>query len=282
MTISTESHQSLERYVAIIDVFSGLHANSPPPHGGTRAYGVTEMSRALGLSKGTMSRYLRRLEDVGLLDRLADRRYALSTRLYHWGQAATPSGNLRIAARSVMEALAHQFGETVSLFVLDTDAAVCIDQVDGLHPVRLSAAVGRRLPLHTGSSPRLLLAFAPAKRQEAFLSQGPYPRLATGTMTDADQLHQALAATREVGYVVSVGESNDGVVGVAAPIREANGGVCAALSIAGPLTRLNPTRQSEILAGVVTGTENISRALGYLSPDYPGGPVRMNGKASSA
>lgn len=263
-------------------MIAGLHTSVPRPNDAARAFGVVEVSRAVGLSKGTVSRYLRRLEEVGLLNRLADRRYALSTRLYHWGQAAAPRGDLRIRARPVMEDLANQFGETVSLFILDADAAVCIDQVDGLHPIRLSAAVGRRLPLHTGASPRLLLAFASAERQEAFLAQGPYPALTTETITDMIRLRQAFIAARKQGSVISVGESNDGVVGIAAPIREASGVVSAALSIAGPLHRLNVDRQVQVLADIETGADRISRALGFLSPSLPQDLARMNGKVSPA
>jgi len=259
-----ETSQALERYVAILDVLAGLRPDGQGVSDGRGAYGVADLSRALGLSKGTVSRYLQRLKEAGVLDRLADRRYALATRVYHWGQAAAPRADLRALARPVMEALAQRFGEPVSIFVLDADAAVCIDQVEGLHPVRLTAAVGRRLPLHTGSSPRLLLAFAPEAEREAFLARAPYPALTPDTITDGAVLRRAIAETQRAGYVVSEGESNEGVIGIAAPIRDGSGRVAAALSIAGPTNRLDGARRNEAVDGVRSAVDELSRSLGFL------------------
>lgn len=258
---------ALRRYVAILDLFAGLRPSaggSDAGGNGGRAYGVAEISRALGLAKGTISRYLHRLEQAGVLVRLPDRRYTLATRVYHWGQAAAPRADLRAQARPVMEALTARFGETVSLFVLEPDAAVCIDQVDGLHPVRLNAVVGRRLPLHTGASPRMLLAFAPREQQEAILAQGVYPPLTPATITDAATLRRALAETRRDGYVLNEGEANEGVIGIAVPVRDAAGAVRAALSIAGPDNRFRGERRAEMIAGLLTAADSISRSLGYL------------------
>jgi DNA-binding IclR family transcriptional regulator len=253
----------LDRYVAILDVFAGIRGGELPSNGGMNAYGVTDLSRAVGVTKGTMSRYLRRMEEVGILIRLPDRRFTLSTRVYHWGQAATPSSDLRFLANPLLKELVNRLGETASLFVLQSNAAVCIDQVDGVHPVRLNAAVGRQLPVHTGASPRLLLAFAPEEDQRAVLDQAPFAALTPHTIVDGDSLERALEQAREDGYVVSIGESNEGAIGLAAPIRDARGHVIAALSIAGPMNRLEDERLDEALMAVRTAATRVSERLGF-------------------
>jgi DNA-binding IclR family transcriptional regulator len=235
---------------------------------GHRAYGVAEVSTTLGLSKGTVSRYLLRLESAGLLVRLPDRKYTLSPRVYHWGQAAKPGADIQTQARPIMEGLANRFGEPVSLFVLASGVAVCIDQVDGLHPVRLNASIGRQLPLHTGASPRLLLAYAPTDIQEAVLAEEPFPRMGPATLTTGEELRVELARTRERGYVVSVGESNEGVIGIAAPVLDASGQVVAALSIAGLETRLRSPLREECLSSVRSAANEVSEALGFLSSKF--------------
>ncbi|MGH2615817.1 MAG: IclR family transcriptional regulator [Thermomicrobiales bacterium] len=255
---------ALERLVAILDAFAGIHREDAGG-GEPTPLGVSELSRHLGLSKGTVSRYLRRLEEAGVLQRLPDRRYLLGSRVYAWGQAAAPGSDVKRWAHPVMEHLAHEFGETVSLFVLlaDQGEAVCIDQVDGLFPIRLSAAVGRHLPLHAGASPRLLLAFAPDDLREAFLARGQYPALAPATITGAATLRRVLEETRRIGHVESQDESDEGAVGVAAPIRDAAGSVRAAISVAGPATRIEGARREAIVAGVREGAMTVSRALGF-------------------
>lgn len=265
---------SLERLVAILDTFAGQRkdgewATEPVP------MGVTDVSRALGLSKGTVSRYLRRLEEVGVLERLSDRRYGLGSRVYAWGQAAAPGSDVRRWAHPVMEQLAARFGETVSLFVLDGGEAVCIDQVDGRYSIRLSATVGRHLSLHAGSSPRLLLAFAPDAQREAFLARGAFPRLGPRTITDAQSLRTAIDEARSAGYVLSQEELDEGAVGVAAPIRDEKGNVRAALGVAGPLSRFEGARRDAVVAGVCEAAAAISRALGFASAiaDPANGPT---------
>jgi DNA-binding IclR family transcriptional regulator len=227
--------------------------------------GVLEVSRALDLPKGTVSRYLSRLENAGILQRLPNRRYVLGSRVYEWGQAAAPGSDVKRWAHPVMEQLAAEFGETVSLFVLleKSLVAVCIDQVDGLHPIRLSAAIGRHLPLHVGASPRLLLAFAPDQQREAVLARDSYPALAPATITDAATLRRTLEETRRMGYVESVSESDDGAVGIAAPIRDASGTVRAAVSVAGPGSRIAGPRREAIVIGVCDAAAAISRSLGF-------------------
>ncbi len=255
---------SLERLVAILDAFAGIRYSGSQKTD-PASVGVADLSRALGLSKGTVSRYLRRLEQAGVLQRLPDRRYVLGSRVYDWGQAAAPGSDVRRWAHPVMEQLASEFGETVSLFVpiAERGEAVCIDQVDGLFPIRLNAAVGRYLPLHVGASPRLLLAFAPVEEREAFLARGSFPTLATATITEAATLRPLLEETRRVGYVLSQNESDEGAVGAAAPIRDAGGVVRAALSVAGPATRIEGSRRNAIVSGVQEGAAIVSRALGY-------------------
>jgi DNA-binding IclR family transcriptional regulator len=253
---------SLERVVAILDGFAAAHETNghdaePTP------LGVTDLSRSLGLAKGTISRYLHRLEEAGVLLRLPDRRYVLSSRVHAWGQAAIPGGDIRRWARPVMERLAAEFGETVSLFILDSDDAVCIDQVDGHYPIRLSAIIGRHLPLHVGASPRLLLALAPVEQREAYLAREPFPRLAPRTITTVAALRQAIEETRRTGYVLSQDESDEGATGIAVPIRDASGNVRAALSLAGPSSRFGESRRNAIVAGVQEGARVISATLGF-------------------
>lgn len=261
---------NLERYVAVLDVFAGLYDTGKRGlvgRSGDGLYlGVGDVSAELGISKGTVSRYLRRLETAGVLVRLPDKRYKLSPRVFFWGQAAKPGSDVQSIARPVMKSMAERFGEPVSLFVLASGVAVCIDQVDGNQPVRLNAQVGRQLPLHTGSSPRLLLAYAPEEIREATLANTPYPRLTPATLSTAEEIRAALEETRERGYVVSIGESNEGVVGIAAPIRDTSGEVVAALSMAGPESRLHGTWRDECLAAVREAADGLSLSLGYLQP----------------
>lgn len=274
MTDSNESSQALVRYVAILDLLAGLTVCESSPRAKGIGYSVADVSQCLKISKGTISRYLQRMEGAGLLVRTADRRYTLSSRVYYWGQAAAPRRDISARARPAMESLAEDFHEPVALFVLDADAAVCIDQIEGRFPLRLNAAVGRRLPLHTGASPRLLLAFSSPEHQHAILAQAPLPALGPNTITDAADLARALESARIDEYVVSDGEANAGVIGVAAPIRDSSSHVCAAISIAGPTERMSGERQLAVITAVREAARQVSSALGYATPGVPAAAER--------
>jgi DNA-binding IclR family transcriptional regulator len=166
-----------------------------------------------------------------------------------------------------MEMLAREHGETVSLMVRDGDEAVCIDQVDGLFPIRLSAVRGRRLSLYTGASPRLLLAFAPEEEREDYISRCNFIKITPRTIGDPEQLRSALTEIPRCGYAVSEGELDEGVVSFAAPNRNASGRVVASMSAAGPKTRLEGERRDALIAGLLGATARASAAIGYRPCD---------------
>lgn len=262
MAAGSETNGALERLVAILDLYAGLRPSpgQPPDLAGL---GVADVSRALGLPKGTVSRQLSRLEKVGILQRLPDRRYRLGNRVYAWGQSAAPGSDIKRWAHPVMEQLAAEFGETVSLFVREGQDAVCIDQVDGSFSLRLTAVVGRRLALHAGSSPRLLLAYAPLEVQNLVLDHECLPAFASGTITEPALLQRAIAETQRVGYTFSQNELDEGAIGIAAPIRDAAGTVRAAIGAAGPANRFTGERSDAIVIAVCKAAASVSLALGY-------------------
>jgi len=82
---------------------------------------------------------------------------------------------------------------------------------------------------------------------------------------DPDQLEQTLARIRQQGYAVVVDELDQGAHSIAAPIRDAQGRVVAAISIAGPSHRFTPERVQRYIQLVQQAAQEISHALGYVS-----------------
>jgi DNA-binding IclR family transcriptional regulator len=79
----------------------------------------------------------------------------------------------------------------------------------------------------------VLLAYGALER-----SSGALPKLATKTIVEQRVLSRELEAVRQRGYAVADGELEDGLVGVAAPVRD--GANCvAAVCVSGPRYRVN-------------------------------------------
>jgi DNA-binding IclR family transcriptional regulator len=231
---------------------------------------VTELAQALGVHKSTASRLAATLEGRGFLQRVpGDRTYRLGPELGRLGLVALGRHDLVVAARGIMEELAQRTGETVNLAILDQIEAVNIAQVDGPHIVGIGFWTGRRNKLHCSSNGKVLLAFAGAE-----LGDGPYEALTPRTVTDASALRVQLEKVREQGWATALGELEEGLHSVAAPIVDALGQCHAALSVAGPSYRLPPERLREFAPLCVEAARQIGLRLDGAVPAARGGVRR--------
>ncbi len=224
---------------------------------------ATEIAARLGMSRSTTYRYLQSLRAVGLVEEdAAGGRFRLGPRILSLARVARQALGLPEVALPVMRDLAAQTGETVLLTRRSQQQVVCVERVEAnQYPIRISYERGHVLPLHAGASAKVLLAFEDPVEIEAVLASGPLPRYTERTVTDPAELRRQLGAIREAGYVVTDGEVDAGVRGVAAPVWGADGRVVAGLSIAGPAFRLDDGALPAAVAAVQTAAATLSQRL---------------------
>jgi DNA-binding IclR family transcriptional regulator len=140
-------------------------------------------------------------------------------------------------AQPSIRRLADESGETANLIVPRPAGTEAIAQVDGRHLLGATNWVGRELPLHCTAAGKVFLAFG-----VAVLADGPLSAPARATIVDRDRLARALETVREEGYATIVDELEDGLAAVAAPVRDRDGAVIAALTVSGATLRLPPAR----------------------------------------
>src|SRR5262249_22316816 len=128
--------------------------------------------------------------------------------------------------------------------------------------IQVNAVIGRRRPLHVGSS-KVMLAYLDADEREAFLL-GPLERFTRNTITDPDKLRRRCEQIRHVGLSVSQGEVNDDLVSITAPVFGADGRIAATLNLAAPANRAPEARHEEIGEMVKDAARRISQAIGFL------------------
>ncbi len=247
---------------AIARAVDVLCAFERPPH----EFGPSELARQLGMTKNHVFRVLKTFEACGFVRRVEDR-YMVGVRAFEVGQLAIKHLDVVRVARPLIRSLHEQTGETVHLAVLDatTLEAICVDRIESHHAVRLSAEVGRRFPLHAGACPKVLLAFLPQAQRDAILVRG-LPAFTGRTVTDPIELRSELAHIRKSGYAIADEDLDVGAAAVAAPIRDWSGQVVAAISVAGPITRVREGLNTALRAAVVFSAEQISKQLGYSQP----------------
>jgi len=227
-------------------------------------WGVSTLSREVAMSKSTVHRILRVLEQHGFVTQNAEtKRFRLGLAGIELGRRAQAGMELRRIALPIMEQLSSTSGETVLLQVVspEGDRVVCIERVQQRRGLRLILDVGSTAPLYAGCSSKVLLAYLDKETIDAVLKKRLRP-LASHTTTDPAQIRAQLAEIRRKGYAVSFEETDEGVAGASVPIRDARDRVIASLTISGPLTRVNTATINHYAGIAREGAERIEAELG--------------------
>jgi DNA-binding IclR family transcriptional regulator len=130
--------------------------------------------------------------------------------------------------------------------------------------IRMRSDIGVRKPAFCTAEGLVMLAFQPPALLNEIIARGLTARTAR-TQTDPEVLWRTLERVRHDGYAIEDEESEVGMRSVAAPIRNANAEVVAAIGVAGPVQRLS----DEVVAGfapkVLEAAATISSRIGYRS-----------------
>lgn len=227
-----------------------------------KSSGVTELANQLSLGKSNVHRLLQGLVQQGFARKEPDTgRYELTMKLWALGAKVFQRLDLRREALPFMQLLANETQETVHLSILEGTEALYIEKIDSPQPVRAYTTVGGRAPASCVATGKVLLAWA----SEDTIAQAAEKlhRYTPHSIVSADELHRQLQRIRTIGYAVNRGEWREQVVGVAAPLHDAIGGVIGALGISGPAERLNDRSISDNIPRLMELAECISARLGY-------------------
>jgi DNA-binding IclR family transcriptional regulator len=134
----------------------------------------------------------------------------------------------------------------VHLGVRDGLAVVYVDAMRTRMRHGISSRVGDRWPMHATGTGFVLLAHASSDLREKVLS-GHLARFSPYTITDPDELRRALATIRQTGLAVAHGQISPHHTVVAAPIHDACGAVCAAISVVIETGRARPRELGTVL-----------------------------------
>lgn len=221
---------------------------------------LRRLTTDLDMPKSSVHRLLGELVALGVVRRDEAHRYALGPRLLYWGEAAADAFDLRGLAEPPMRSLRDEIGESVHLYIREGDTRVCIAAVEAEHVLRPFIALGRPLPLRAGAAGKVLLAFADTEvRQRVLADVASNPTLYPGR--SPDQIADDLAESARTGWATSSGEREAGVAAAAAAVRDARGGVAAALAVSGPETRLDPARLAAIRIPLEAAAAAITRRM---------------------
>ncbi len=222
---------------------------------------LAALAESAGCTRTAAFRLLRTLQGRGFtIQDEARGLWRLGARWNALGRAASEQGALAATAMPCLAALGKATGENVYLRVRDgmESETVAIYQTDPT--IRMYSEVGKRGPLHAGSS-RILLAFAPEAVQTQLLAQR-LNRYTPATRVDTKWIAADLQRIRTRGYLITSDEVVAGAVGIAAPVRDAAGAVVAVLHVSSPSMRMRPPRPRNLLPQVMDAAAKLSQSLG--------------------
>jgi DNA-binding IclR family transcriptional regulator len=211
---------------------------------------IAELAERADLPPSTAYRLANELEGHGLVERNGGG-LALGLRLLELARRIEDrlAAGLVEPARGVMRGLAREHGETVLLTAPAGRFAIGLDSVEPPRPIRLSYGRWRVTPMHLGASGKVLLAHLPPRAAERVIAAVDHAPIASGRSVDVARLRRALAEVRERGVLVTHGELDRGVSGVAAPVLGVRGRLVAGLTLAGPTERVRAN--AEVLSAAV-------------------------------
>lgn len=226
---------------------------------------LTELSHRTSLSKSTVQRLTYTLRNLGFLDRDKEtKKFRLGQRAVLLGLSIVKHSDLRKVAFPSLEKTSKEIGETVNLAILDGTEIVYVERIKTQQILNINLEVGSRLPAYCTSMGKAILAFLPPERLEGLFKEMKLKPQTSHTIISKTALKRELEKVRQRGYAINNEELSIGLRSVAAPVRNADGEVIAAVNIAVPSSRVQLKRlETELAPKVIETANRISYTLGY-------------------
>lgn len=231
--------------------------------------GVMEIAGLMDREKSQVSRTLRTLNELGLVDRDPDTlNYRLGWQLF---ALAARAGDQRLLeeASPLLFGLVREVRERAHLCVLQGGEVLTVLSESPALAVQAVDWVGRAVPAHCTSSGRALLIDRSLPELASLWPGDLLPRPAPNSPDTVGELHARIVEARRKGFAVAEEELEVGLVAVAAPVRDGRGRVVAALDISGPKFRLEAHLQA-VGQEVKEAAEELSRKVGWRAEDGDG------------
>lgn len=224
----------------VLSVFDAVARSQP--------IGVSELARLLHEDKSMVQRMLVTLAAEGWIraEPGSNSKWRVTRRIRLLADIACAEDDLRLMARSSLEALRDSSGETVSLVVNDADRFIVSDVAESHELLRTVPRIGREVPGPVSATSLAFLPFMPRSTQVGILGNEP-----------SEEVEQQLAEVRERGYAILESTLGGGTVSIASVIRDGTGAPVAAVVLSAPVARLSRRNRD----AVGTEVRQVAQAL---------------------
>jgi IclR family transcriptional regulator, pca regulon regulatory protein len=192
---------------------------------------LAAVATAAGLARPTARRILLTLEQLGYVRAAAGGGFELTPRVLELGMSYVLSRNLWEVARPHMERLVGRTHESSSIAQLDGSDIVYVARVAVPKIIALAVTIGTRFPAMPTSLGKVLLAALPPDAAEHVLAEPSRSGITPRWQPDAAERAAELRTVRARGWSLTDEQLAAGIRSVAAPLRDGDGRVIAALNV---------------------------------------------------
>jgi len=221
---------------------------------------IAWIAAATGLTYPTAHRFIQTLVERRYLRPVEGQRYGLGPKLVELGFAAHGQNDLVRLARPWLEDLARRSRDAVHLARREGNEVVYLDKFPGARAIEISSRVGGRKPvISTGVGKALLLDEGEDTLHRLY--ETDYG-LMTNPISESVWMER-MERYRAGGYAFDLGEDDNSVRCVAAPLRDASGKIVGGISVSSAIEFMDGTRMTALIKEVKEAAAAISAELGH-------------------
>ena len=201
--------------------------------------GVTELSERLDVSKGTVHKHLKTLEQENYVENSGGS-YSLGMRFFCFGGKVRNRNQLCFMAKDRVEKIAFETSEMTKFAVEHDGVGMWMYFTNDHYDMRRDMHAGGTFKLHQNATGKAILSELSDSRIHEILDEVGLEAETERTVTDRDALFEEIREIRAEGLARSQGEFREGGISVAAPVQDSETGTVGALAIAGPAAQTSP------------------------------------------
>jgi IclR family pca regulon transcriptional regulator len=226
-----------------------------------RPLSVSDVAELVGITRTAARRFILTLEYLGYLSFDANG-YSLRPAVLEVGDSYLLSHKLLSVAHPHLASLVQEVGETASLTVLHQGRVIYIDRVHADRVLTVNIIIGTSLPAYATATGRVLLSGLTDEVLDEYLESLVPESLTDNTAIDREEIRKRISAAREHGWSLADQELTEGLRSIAVPVRDADGGIVAAVNVSAHATRVSAeSLRATVLPRLLTAAAAIGNDL---------------------
>lgn len=262
---------SLVRLLGLLDLFTPA----------APVWSTDALIRSHGMSRSTGYRYIKALNDVGLLAAVSNGYHILGPRIIELDRQIRQCDPLYIAGGPVLKQLVAATGHSALICTLFSSSVLCVrEEITPDSPPNVLTR-GQRRPLFQGAASKIILPYLRPHQLRTLYAKHARTIATSGLGSDWASFRTTLAEIRRNGYLLTIGEFNPGVIGISAPIFNRSRNILGSIGITGAEAKFNREEIDRIAPLVVKAAHQVTERISIISIDMDRPPRAVGAVARS-